>query len=331
VKSAGAVSTFNARTFVIGAASVTAIAAALGAWLLLIAGRMPDPVASHWGGSGPADEFSSFASTEALGFGVTLGTGLVCAACFSLNSLSAGLQRFGVGFSITMAGFLAGIFAAGLAPQIGQATAVGTHMNWGIVWACAGAAAVIAVPLALLVRAGGPVTVDAGIPAGAAVDSGAARRHESMSVRIRAATGMYITVGGLTFVAFGLLAVVSPWWLLAAFAFSALVVSFFSAAVSVGAEGLRVTVWGRWRMVHIPVQSFSSVDVAREIRPMRYGGWGYRAGAWGTAFVVRRGPALVLNLGAGRQFVVNVDTVDNAERMAGLLNGYKLGTAKLHA
>ena len=36
---------------------------------------------------------------------------------------------------------------------------------------------------------------------------------------------------------------------------------------------------------------------------------------------------LMVSVASGREFVASIDAVDNAERMAGLLNGYKLGQA----
>ncbi|WP_377272555.1 hypothetical protein [Peterkaempfera sp. SMS 1(5)a] len=47
--------------------------------------------------------------------------------------------------------------------------------------------------------------------------------------------------------------------------------------------------------------------------PMHWGGWGYRyRQSHGAAVVVRKGPALVLELGGGRRFTVTVDDAEAA-------------------
>ncbi|MFJ6215936.1 hypothetical protein ACIQGZ_21760 [Streptomyces sp. NPDC092296] len=50
--------------------------------------------------------------------------------------------------------------------------------------------------------------------------------------------------------------------------------------------------------------------------PMQWGGWGYRyRQSHGAAVVVRKGPALVLELGGGRRFTVTVDDPEAAVRV----------------
>ncbi|MCD0483743.1 hypothetical protein LO771_15400 [Streptacidiphilus sp. ASG 303] len=50
--------------------------------------------------------------------------------------------------------------------------------------------------------------------------------------------------------------------------------------------------------------------------PMHWGGWGYRyRQSHGAAVVVRKGPALVLELGGGRRFTVTVDHPEDAVRV----------------
>ncbi|MEW2403710.1 DUF1648 domain-containing protein [Streptomyces sp. NPDC046862] len=57
--------------------------------------------------------------------------------------------------------------------------------------------------------------------------------------------------------------------------------------------------------------------VRRDIRPLEYGGWGYRVRPRSTAVVLHGGQALVLRLVGGREFAV---TVDDADTAAALLN-----------
>lgn len=316
--------TFDAVTLRLGGIPVVVLAAGLGIWMLLVSADMPDPAASHWGPSGDADGFAPYAFTAWIGFGVTLLAGLLCAFCLSLNSLSFGMRRIGVAFTVVFTGFMTGMFIGGIVPQIGAATAVGAHMSSALVWAAVGLSAVLGVLLSLAVPARVPESVRADIRKAAHLDPAGARRGDSLSVSIRATKTLFVVAGGVSLVAVGLLVFLSPWWFLGAAFFALLVCSFFVATVTASADGVSVRLWGRWRLVHIPVASFRSATAVREIQPMRYGGWGYRAGGWGSAYVVRRGPALLLSVAGGREFVVNTDTVETAERMAGLLNSCKL-------
>ncbi|MCB5909477.1 hypothetical protein [Streptomyces pinistramenti] len=72
----------------------------------------------------------------------------------------------------------------------------------------------------------------------------------------------------------------------------------------------------------IPLDLVVDVEIARQVTPRHWGGWGYR---WrpeqGTAVIVRRGEALVLKLGDGRTFTVTVDDAEGAMRyIAGRLS-----------
>ncbi|MEU9125921.1 hypothetical protein AB0C96_39965 [Streptomyces sp. NPDC048506] len=65
----------------------------------------------------------------------------------------------------------------------------------------------------------------------------------------------------------------------------------------------------------IPLDTVVDADVAPQVTPRHWGGWGYR---WrpeqGTAVVVRRGEGLVLRLGDGRTFTITVDDAEGAVR-----------------
>lgn len=89
--------------------------------------------------------------------------------------------------------------------------------------------------------------------------------------------------------------------------------SFVHVVVRVGRDGLDVRCGyiGLPRR-RIPWDEVDAVSVAR-VTPRHWGGWGYR---WrpekGTAVVVRRGPAVVLELGGGHRFTVTVDDAEGA-------------------
>ncbi|MDI3404745.1 hypothetical protein [Streptomyces cavernicola] len=66
----------------------------------------------------------------------------------------------------------------------------------------------------------------------------------------------------------------------------------------------------------IPLSQIVAADFAAEVCPRQWGGWGYR---WrpqkGTAVIVRRGEAVVLELGDGHRFTVTVDDAESAVRV----------------
>lgn len=98
--------------------------------------------------------------------------------------------------------------------------------------------------------------------------------------------------------------------------------SFSTIAVTINASGLLIA-YGPWGFPkqHIPL---SDIDAAQsiDVRPMRWGGWGYRWVPWkrASAVVLRAGPGVKLDRANGRTFVV---TVDDAQRAAAVLNELK--------
>jgi len=71
-----------------------------------------------------------------------------------------------------------------------------------------------------------------------------------------------------------------------------------------------------WPVVRTPIGRIGGAR-AEQIEPMRWGGWGYRLSARGTALVVRRGPGLVIARTSGSDLAI---TVDRPEPAADLIN-----------
>jgi hypothetical protein len=92
---------------------------------------------------------------------------------------------------------------------------------------------------------------------------------------------------------------------------------FALVRVTVAQSGVVVSLgwWGlpRWR---VPLDSVTRAEV-EVVRPMAYGGWGYRARPGVHAIVVRSGAGLRLVRGDGADLVY---TVEDAETAAGLVN-----------
>ena len=86
--------------------------------------------------------------------------------------------------------------------------------------------------------------------------------------------------------------------------------------VRVDETGLRLG-FGPGVRVRVPLADIRQAS-AEEIRPLAWGGWGYRVLPGKRALVLRGGPGLVLDLRNGNRFAV---TLDEPETSAALVNG----------
>lgn len=71
-----------------------------------------------------------------------------------------------------------------------------------------------------------------------------------------------------------------------------------------------------WPVVKIPIAEIERLEYVPDLRPIRYGGWGYRGSlrlVKRAAVILRRGPAVIFALTRNRRFIV---TVDDAESLA---------------
>lgn len=59
---------------------------------------------------------------------------------------------------------------------------------------------------------------------------------------------------------------------------------------------------------------------AREIAALDYGGWGLRVSGRGVGYIADSGPALVVRRRSGSDRIYSVGTLEDAQRMAALLN-----------
>ncbi|MEU9041602.1 MULTISPECIES: DUF1648 domain-containing protein [unclassified Kitasatospora] len=281
--------------------------------------RLPDPLATHWGGRDPD---GSMSLTGAALFPAGLWLVLVL--------VSALLQRYCAERS---PGCGAATLAAGGVLLTGAQTAV-VHANldrarWqdaapmGIEVVLVLVATAVAGALAWLAgrRFGGRAEERpaAGAPA---LDVPAGERFVWLSraanpwLQLLAAVLGLVAVAGVLAAASGLTAL--DWAIVLPFAFPAVaVLACSSVQARVTARGLTVGFgpFGR------PARHWSPAELesARvEVRtPAQAGGWGYRISRLGTTVMLRRGPCLVVRTRKGTDFAVSVD---DADRGAALLN-----------
>jgi hypothetical protein len=84
--------------------------------------------------------------------------------------------------------------------------------------------------------------------------------------------------------------------------------------VTVDDEALRVR-YSLPRTRVVPRSDISDAAAEPDLRPLQWGGWGYRfLGRRGAAIVLRRGPALVVTRASGRRLAITVDDPEGAVR-----------------
>jgi hypothetical protein len=201
-----------------------------------------------------------------------------------------------------------------------QDVTIGSGAVWGAVLSSFGAA----LPVGLMVRADARRTASSAGPALSLTGSErAAWFGRSSSVVIGTTAVLLVFMGTMVLLAFGSGAGGTGLVLLACALMS---VSLLHVDVAVGEQGVRLN-GGlfHWPRMHFPLDEIEGAS-AVEWEPMRGGlvtGWGYRGSLrlMGRAgWVLRKGPALQLDLAGGRRFVV---TVDDAAEAAAVLNGLR--------
>ncbi len=326
------------RRFVIVALVFPALVAVLAVVLQLLAlPRLPDPVAVHWGLSGPPNGFAS------PGFVVVL-TALLVLGLPALIAVPAliGLYHGDRGPTYRMMGaitpalsvLLGILFTASLLVQEGLSDAAQAPAITPILFlATAGAVVVGVIAWFLQPRATHRSTTMA-IPAQPPLtDSETAVWLQSARL---APVGLVLLSGGvaaLLIAAIATLTVAAPDANLVvpfvSLAVVALVLSTTAAFhVRVDARGLTVnSVFGLPR-VHVPLSQIERVE-AVEVNPLgEFGGWGLRwAPGGGFGVVLRSGPGIRVYRRGGRVFTV---TVPDAATGAGLLRAELDRAAREH-
>ncbi|KJY17538.1 MULTISPECIES: SdpI family protein [Streptomyces] len=283
-------------------------------------GRLPDPLATHWGGpDGAPDGAMSFGGSMA--FPAAIWAVLVLGvAVFAAARAWAATALLPAG--VALAGAQAVIVRANLDREDWRQAELPTA--WVAVAVCA--AAVLAALAGMLIdrrapgRArGGGGPADRGpvmdVPAGERLVWLARTSNPWLGLTAgalgaAAAAGAVLGVGGL---------VAGPAWLVAALALglaALAVLACSSVRARVTGEGLEVAFGPLgWPVRRWPAAAVESARV-EDRRPVQVGGWGYRLSGLGTTVMLRAGECLVVRAG-GRDFAVSVD---DAARGAALLN-----------
>jgi len=287
---------------------------------------LPDPVAAHWDLAGDPDGHASPVLALALVAVPAIAAALVLAAV-------AAHTRRGRRHGVVPAGpALVGALAAGLGAlfavlSLGVVVANAGATSWQdaelpLAWALASVVALIAAGWGAAValgpiRLGAPAAPDAPGSHAAALALRPGERAGWVGTghaRWPLATAAVLAVAAIV------AAVVTALFVAAVCALAGLLVLLVGAVhVTAGVQGVRVSSPVGWPRVTLPLDQIESAR-AIELRPMDWGGWGYRGSlhlAGRAAWVVRRGEGLELRLTASRACAV---TVDGAADAAGVVN-----------
>ncbi len=275
---------------------------------LVLIGRLPDPLAVHWGTGGAPDGSMGFWSSLAFlgGFWLIAWLGVLVAGHHGVPSSPA----------LAVVYFLGGLLAA---VQIGIVdrnlnatdwTEAGELEWWGVALVIAAALAAGVAGWYLGTGAGfmRTATAPGTIPSAGLGDGEPGEWAGSAAARwpVVLAVGM---LGAIPFLP-------AEWrWLPVV---PALLVGLFTA-VTVTVDGWGVAVglgWLGWPRRRLRLDELDRAEVV-DVKPIAYGGWGYRIRPGSTAVIVRSGPGIRFVRHGQRDFVV---TVDDPARGAGVLN-----------
>ncbi|MFE1172415.1 DUF1648 domain-containing protein [Streptomyces sp. NPDC058773] len=309
--------TVTARTWVAVIPFLVAIAAFAGVYVG-VADRLPDPLASHFGGGGGVNDYSSVQGFLVGSLAVLLVLGCVFGLLVQLRVSAPDVPWL-----------IAGCYAT--AAALGYALCMTLLANAGV----ADASAVrtsrwqMAVDLGVALLAGALGRLLAGsVPARPRRAPGATPR---LDLPDGTTAGWSRTISSTPLVALGVL-------LLAAGLVVGLLADWFSAAglllggaavlplasvrVTVDRRGLALAptlLPGRLRLRRIPLDRIAEAGSRRIACFAEFGGWGYRIRSGASGLVLRSGDGIVVRLTDGREFAV---TVDDAATAAALLNTY---------
>ncbi|MBH1933655.1 hypothetical protein I5Q34_04990 [Streptomyces sp. AV19] len=306
------------RVLVVLFAYVLAAAAVLAARLHL-GDRIPDPMATHFTGSG-ADDFSGRGTFLPIAFGVLAGCAALFCVLTTLGRQTPTQQRGLAAAGCATAGLLGHALTAVL---FANADAADVHAvrfpGWQLAVAL-GVAALTGGAGWLLCGKGAPGTGRRG-PAGPAgpVEQLPLSEGESAAWTHDVGSRVLPLVGAGTLVLAVVLGLLDgPLPAIVLLVLGVPLTALTRARVTVDRRGVTVasSVVPRPRLT-IPLErvvdaSRRDVDAVRE-----FGGWGYRAAAGASGLVLRSGEALSVRLTSGGEFVV---TVDDAATGAALLN-----------
>ncbi|HLV58586.1 MAG TPA: DUF1648 domain-containing protein [Natronosporangium sp.] len=281
--------------------------------------RLPDPLPSHWNVSGQVDGTTSLsgmltATVAIAGVGVLLAVVAVVGGRF----IRWGTRRVLLCTGAGVAGLGASLWwlTASLALDVADAHQA-RPPTWHVLALLAGM--VLPVVVAAVALGRGPAARPAtGRPPEGAPRARLAAGQPAVWTEVHYPSAPSLVVVAVTLAVGVVMAILINPWAASPAALAALVVALaLTIRLTVDDRGLHVGFgpWGRPRLT-VPLAEIEYAEPT-EVRPLEWGGWGYRMMPGGRAVVLRRGPGVHLALSEGRRFVVSTH---DPEALAGLVN-----------
>ena len=260
--------------------------------LVVFYSRYPDPIAVHWGFSGPPNGEMPLAA-----YGVLFAAGMLLA----WGALAAGARRSMPSAPLTaVTYFIMGLLAA-VNAQIVVANL--DAESWETAASMSAVLVVIVVVAGVAAAAvgwflgGGSSGVDVDEPLAPVAPSTAPWSGSAFNGWV-ALIGALPVLGVIFF---------EPVWVILFVVIAIVGVAFSSVTVDVDKAGVTVRIgpFG-WPKQHVAIDEITGAT-AVAVKPMSYGGWGYRIRTGVRAIVVRSGPAIRLERPDGPDLLVTVD------------------------
>lgn len=289
--------------------------------------RLPDPVATHWSGSGGPDGFGSIGTNILLTAIVGVGVVVLFAAILMLprgarrgfpvwSNFPRFMASFGAGTVVFITVLLVGLVQIQL--DVADARTVGSSVLPMLIALGLGA---IAGVVGWAVQ---PSIVIPPAPGSGSAPLPLARTERAVWIGVSKPSAGYLgLVVALTLIMSALLVtslvLQSPgWWVMALVAL--LVLALLPATsrfrVRIDDSGLEARSAIGWPIIRVPARDIEQV-AATEINPLgEFGGWGIRLIPGRFGIVLRIGPGIVVTRNGGRIFGI---TVDDAETGAAVL------------
>lgn len=328
--------TYNRRWLIGLVTGLFALGVAAAAWMATVAGRLPDPMASHWGPNG-VDGYMSLWGNAGIAVFVGGGSGaLISGLSVLTRGHSAFTARLGVGFGVGFGMLMTGLAVAVAAGQLDLADASQAEISGPVMWAAAVVGCIAGAVSGWLYRPAevdrtpSPAT-DAAAAAAASEESSltavarqAAARREVLTVNLSMGPAKWLLCLGTGAVVALSLVFIHPALALLGLPTAALLWIFCSGTVVIDDAGTRVLAGGFWKLMPLSHKEVQSASV-EDIQAMDFGGWGYRLTGGSVGFIMRSGPALVLTAGFKQRFVISMPDAGTAGRACALVNAYRTG------
>ena len=260
--------------------------------LILFYSRYPDPIAVHWGFTGPPNGEMSLPAYVAL---------LVVGMLLAWGALATGARRSMPSAPLTaVTYFIMGLLAA-VNTQIVIANLDAASWETAASMSVASVVAVVIVGVAAAAAGwflgGGSSGVDVDQPLAPVAPSTTPWSGSAFN-------GWVALIGALPIVG---VVFFDPVWLILFVVIAIVGVAFSSVTVDVDESGVTVRIgpFG-WPTQHIAIDEITGAS-AVAVKPMSYGGWGYRVRSGVRGIIIRSGPAIRLDRPDGPDLLITVD------------------------